>query len=128
MGPAHWSYAGMLAFCLIGTLWLVPAYGLTVLRRPLRVLTAIVLGSGPFLLWDLLATHAGHWRFDPAQTLPPRVLGVPLEEIGFFLVIPLASLLAYEAVRVVRGEAPGRRGRDRGQGSGSDGDSEGRIR
>jgi lycopene cyclase domain-containing protein len=100
----HWSYVAMLAFCLVGTLPLVHAYRLTVFRRPLRLLGAIVLAAAPFLVWDWWATHAGHWHFDAAQTLPPRVAGLPLEEVAFFLVVPLASILAYEAVRVVRGE------------------------
>ena len=47
------------------------------------------------------ATHAGHWMFDPGQTLSARFFGLPLEELGFFVVIPLAGLLTYEAVGVV---------------------------
>ena len=54
-----------------------------------------------FVLWDLAATRAGHWQFDPEQTLPVRLWGLPLEELGFFVVIPLAGLLTYEAVGVV---------------------------
>jgi lycopene cyclase domain-containing protein len=108
MSLQHWSYVAMLAFCLAGTLPLVPAFGLRVFRQPRRLLLAILLAGSPFVLWDLYATDAGHWRFDPAQTLPWRVAGLPLEEIGFFVVIPLAAVLTYEAVRVVR---PGDRGR-----------------
>lgn len=99
MSPAHWAYAGMLAFCLVGTLWLVPFFRLTVFRRPRRLLLTILLVGTPFLVWDLLVTHAGHWWFDADQTLPPRVLGVPLEEVAFFVVIPLVSVLTYEGVR-----------------------------
>ncbi len=99
----QWSYAAMLAFCLIGTLPLEVIFGLGVLRRIGALALTILLASGPFLLWDLWATHAGHWWFDPVQTLPWRVAGVPLEEVGFFIVIPLAGILTYEAVRVLRG-------------------------
>jgi len=102
MSLQHWSYVAMLAFCLAGTLPLVPAFRLAVLRQPGRLLLTIVLAGSPFLLWDLYATHAGHWWFDAAQTLPWRVAGLPLEEVGFFIVIPLVSVLTYEAVRVVR--------------------------
>lgn len=102
MSLLHWSYVAMLAFCLAGTLPLVPAFGLSVLRQPRRLLLTIALAGTPFLVWDLYATHAGHWRFDPDQTLPPRVAGLPLEEVGFFVVIPLVSVLTLEAVRVVR--------------------------
>lgn len=98
----HWAYVAMLAFCLAGTLPLVPAFGLSVLRQPRRLLLTIALAGTPFLLWDLYATHAGHWWFDEDQTLPPRVAGLPLEEIGFFVVIPIVSVLTFEAVTVAR--------------------------
>jgi lycopene cyclase domain-containing protein len=113
MGLRHWSYAGMLAFCLAGTLPLVPAYRLTVLRQLPRLALTIVAAGTPFVLWDVWATHAGHWHFDPDQTLPWRVAGLPLEEIAFFVVIPLASILAYEGVRAARGETSTERGRRR---------------
>jgi len=98
----HWAYVAMLAFCLTGTLPLVPAFGLSVLRQPRRLLLTIGLAGTPFLLWDLYATHAGQWWFDEDQTLPPRVAGLPLEEIGFFVVIPIVSVLTFEAVAVAR--------------------------
>jgi lycopene cyclase domain-containing protein len=103
MSLPHWSYVAMLAFCLVGTLPLVPAFRLRVLRAPRRLLLTIVTAGAPFLVWDLYATHAGHWRFDRAQTLPWRVAGLPLEEVAFFVVVPLAAVLTYEAVRATRG-------------------------
>jgi lycopene cyclase domain-containing protein len=109
----HLSYVAMLAFCLVGTLPLVPAFRLRVLHQPRRLLLTIAAAATPFVAWDLYATRAGHWRFDPAQTLRWRVGGLPLEEVAFFVVIPLVSVLTYEAVRVVR--RPGR-ARPRGEG------------
>ena len=105
MSPLHWSYVAMLGFCLAGTLVLVPAFGLDVLRQPRRLLLTIALAGWPFLLWDVYATHAGHWRFDRAQTLPWRVAGLPLEEMAFFTVIPLVSVLTFEAVKVALGRS-----------------------
>ena len=99
----HSSYAGMLAFVLIGTLPLHRYYGLSVLRQPLRLIMAIVPVAAVFLAWDLVATEAGHWRFDPAQTFAARLWGLPLEEYAFFVVIPLAGILTFEAVAVARG-------------------------
>ncbi|UMG94679.1 phytoene desaturase family protein [Nocardioides sp. TF02-7] len=103
MSLPHWSYVAMLAFCLAGTLPLVPAFRLRVLDQPRRLLLTIALAGTPFLVWDLFATHAGHWWFDADQTLPWRVAGLPLEEIGFFVVIPLVAVLTFEGVRTVRG-------------------------
>ncbi len=106
----------MLVFCLVGTLPLDRWFGLRLLRQVRRMALSILPVMVVFVLWDIAATGAGHWRFDPEQTLPARVLGLPLEEVGFFLVIPLAGLLTYEAVGVVlarRGLRPGRREPDR---------------
>jgi len=103
MSLRHWSYVAMLAFCLAGTLPLVPAFRLRGLWHPRRLLLTVVVAGTPFLVWDLYAPSAGHWRFDPAQTLPRRVAGLPLEEVAFFVVIPLVTVLTFEAVRVVRG-------------------------
>src|SRR3954454_20943360 len=102
MSLPHWAYVAMLVFCLAGTLPLVPAFGLRVLRQPTRLLLTIVAAGSPFLVWDLYATRAGHWRFDPAQTLTWRVLGLPVEEIAFFVVIPFVSVLTYESVKAMR--------------------------
>jgi lycopene cyclase domain-containing protein len=109
MSVPHWSDIAMLAFCLVGTLPLVPAFRLRVLRQPTRLLLTVVAVGSPFLVWDLYATRSGHWRFDAAQTLPWRVAGLPLEEIAFFVVIPLVAVLTYEAVRVVRRPGAARR-------------------
>jgi lycopene cyclase domain-containing protein len=53
-----------------------------------------------FVAWDLAAIAAGQWTFDRAQTtgvlLPGRL---PLEELLFFVVIPVCAVLTLEAVR-----------------------------
>jgi len=92
----------MLAFVLIGILPLHRYYRLDVLRQPLRLLAAIVPAAALFVVWDLAATAAGQWHFDPAQTFAARLWGLPLEEYAFFVVIPLAGILTFEAVAVAR--------------------------
>jgi lycopene cyclase domain len=92
----------MLAFVLIATLSLHRYYRLSVLRQPLRLLMAIAPVAVVFITWDLLATTSGQWQFDPGQTFGIRLWGLPLEEYAFFLVIPMAGILTFEAVAVVR--------------------------
>jgi lycopene cyclase domain-containing protein len=92
----------MLGFVLIGTLPLHRYFRLGVLRQRLRLLIAILPVAVVFITWDVMATAAGHWRFDPAQTFAIRLWGLPLEEYAFFVVIPLAGILTFEAVAVVR--------------------------
>ena len=115
MSLLHWSYAAMLAFCLVGTLPLVPAFGLQVLRQSRRLLLTVLMAGTPFLLWDLWATKVGHWSFDADQTLPWRIAGLPLEEVAFFVVIPLVAVLTFEAVRVARQRVRAAQARRRGE-------------
>lgn len=107
----HFAYAAMLAFCLLGTLPLNWFFGLSVLGQVRRLVLSIAPVFVVFVLWDVAATHAGHWRFDPSQTLAIRFWGLPLEELGFFVVIPVAGLLTYEAVGVVMARRRARRSR-----------------
>lgn len=97
----HLAYAAMLGFCLVGTLPLDRVFRLGLLRQVRRIALSILPVFVVFVVWDVLATRAGHWTFDPEQTLPIRIVGLPLEELGFFVVIPLAGLLTYEAVGAV---------------------------
>lgn len=100
----HFSYVAVLGLVLIGCLWLEVALRTRVLARPRRLLLAVAPVVLPFFMWDAYAVSQGHWWFDTE-----RILGVyapwsvPLDEIGFFVVIPLAAILTFEAVRSVRG-------------------------
>jgi lycopene cyclase domain-containing protein len=91
----------MLVFVLVGTLPLHRYYRLKVLRQPLRLLASIVPAAVLFVVWDVAAAASGQWRFDPAQTFGVRLWGLPPEEYAFFVVIPLAGILTFEAVTVV---------------------------
>ena len=100
----HLAYVGVLAFCLLGTLPLELWLGVRVYRRPRRLLLTLMPVLVVFVAWDLYGVHAGHWTFDPAQTLGWTLPGgLPIEEVLFFVVVPICSVLAFEAVRTVRG-------------------------
>ena len=100
----HLSYLAVLAFCLLGTLPLELWLGVRVYRRPRRLLLTLLPVVAVFYLWDVYAIAAEHWSFDPAQTVG-LVLpgGVPVEELLFFVVVPTCAVLAFEAVRRVKG-------------------------
>ena len=53
---------------------------------------------------DAYAIANGHWYFDTDMITGIYLPGnIPLDELLFFLVIPLASILTLEAVRSVKG-------------------------
>lgn len=62
---------------------------------------ATLLAALPFIAWDV-AVAGRHWSFADAHVLGPRVLGLPLEEWGFFLAVPLACLLLWESAIATR--------------------------
>jgi lycopene cyclase domain-containing protein len=98
----HLAYLFVLAGCLAAALWLEPVLRVNVLRRWRRLLLTLLPVVVVFVIWDLLAIAAGHWTFDPAQitgiVLPG---GLPLDEVLFFMVVPVCAILGFEAVRAV---------------------------
>jgi lycopene cyclase domain-containing protein len=99
----HLTYLGVLAFILIGTGWLEVVLRTRVYARWRRLLLTLLPVVVVFVVWDLYAIAAGHWWFDPEQTTGIVFPGgIPIEEILFFVVVPLAALLTLEAVRSVK--------------------------
>lgn len=105
------EYLLLLLGCLLITLPLEFWPGARVYRRPRRLAAAVLPLAGIFYLWDALAIQRGHWHYSPAHTTGILLPGsVPLEELLFFLVIPVCGLLTFEAVGRILGS--GRNERD----------------
>jgi len=51
-----------------------------------------------FISWDVFATSRGHWSFNPAYVNDIKLLGLPLEEILFFVTVPYSCLFVFESV------------------------------
>jgi lycopene cyclase domain-containing protein len=98
----HLSYLLVLAGCLAAAIWLEPIFKVNVFRRGRRLLLTMLPVVVVFVCWDLAAIAAGHWTFDPAQmtgvVLPG---GLPLDEVLFFVVVPICAVLGFEATRAV---------------------------
>ena len=91
-----------LGFVLVGSLWLELVLHTRVLRRWRRLLLSMVLPVAVFMLWDAYAIAQDHWYFNTDRILNIIVFaGVPIDELLFFICIPLASILTLEAVRSV---------------------------
>lgn len=108
---SRFAYVGVLAFILAGTLWLEVVLRTRVLRRWRRLMLSLIPVALLFVAWDLYAITAGHWTFDPERitgVIFPG--GLPLDEVLFFLIVPLAGILTLEAVRSVKGWTVGDEG------------------
>lgn len=101
------AYLLVLLGCLLGTLPLELVLRVRVYARWRRLLLTLLPVVVVFVVWDALAIRAGHWSYDPRQTVGLVLGNLPIEEVLFFLVVPVCSVLALEAVRVVKGWSVG---------------------
>ena len=99
---SRFAYFAVLAFVLVGSAWLEIGLRTRVLARWRRLLLSLAPVVVVFALWDSYAVAAGHWTFDPERTTGIRLGSLPLEEVLFFVVVPLAAVLTLEAVRAVK--------------------------
>jgi lycopene cyclase domain-containing protein len=51
-----------------------------------------------FIAWDVFATARGHWSFNLAYVNDFKFLGLPIEEILFFITVPYSCLFVFDSV------------------------------
>jgi lycopene cyclase domain-containing protein len=105
----HWQYLIVLGACLLITAPL-EIFGSGVYRQPMRLLRSVGPVAVVFVIWDAIAI-AGHvWTYNPRYISGIHVgFSIPLEELLFFLVIPVCGLLTYSAVSAILATLRGRR-------------------
>ena len=59
------------------------------------LLPSLAIVSLFYLIWDVWFTDTGIWEFNYRYLLGPKLFDLPLEEYGFFLVVPYACLFIY---------------------------------
>lgn len=98
----RYQYLALMAGCLLITLPLEFVFSARVYRRPALLLMAMLPVVLVYAAWDILGIWRGHWSYNPQYVtgilLPLRM---PLEELVFFVTIPICGLLSYEAVGTV---------------------------
>jgi lycopene cyclase domain-containing protein len=72
---------------------------LRIYKRWKALLCAVLAPSFLFWCWDIAAFRRGHWDFHPGFILGNRVLGLPVEEYLFFLVVAFVSIFTYEVIK-----------------------------
>lgn len=96
---SHVVYLLILAACLIATAPLEVFLGVHVYAQYRRLVATLIPVVIVFTAWDEYAIHRSLWNYDDhyliGVTLPGRL---PLEELLFFVVIPICAVLTFEAV------------------------------
>lgn len=98
----RFQYLMLMGLCLVITLPLEFVLDARVYRRPKRLAMTLAPTFAAFVAWDVVAIRLGHWTFSPGFTTGWTVGNIPVEELSFFLVIPLCALLSFEAVSNIR--------------------------
>jgi lycopene cyclase domain-containing protein len=97
----RWQYLIVLAACLAITAPL-EMFGAGVYRQPWRTVKSVLPVAAVFLLWDEVAVAAHVWTYSPRYLCGLQIpVRVPIEEVLFFVVIPLCALLTYNAVTAI---------------------------
>ena len=100
---SQFAYLSVLAGCLVGTAWLEFFLRTKVYQRTIRLVLTIIPVLIVFSIWDAYAIAQGHWNFDSRYVTGVIVFAdIPLDEILFFIVIPICAILSFEAVRSAR--------------------------
>lgn len=99
----QYHYLIVLGACLLVTLPLEFFLRARVYRRPLRLVLAMLPMLVIFVSWDILGIIRGHWTFSERFTTGIMLGILPLEELLFFIVVPICGLLSYEGVGYVLG-------------------------
>ena len=96
----QYQYLLLMGACVVLTLPLEFVFGARVWRRPRRLLAALVPTVLVLSVWDVAAIGRDHWSYSDRYTTGWLVPGdLPVEELVFFVVIPVCGLLTLEAVR-----------------------------
>ena len=95
-----------MAACLVVTLPLELVLGARVYRRFRSLVVALIPVVLIFSVWDIVGIVRDHWTYNPRFVTGIQLgFGMPLEELVFFVVIPVCGLLTYEAVGQVMSRA-----------------------
>lgn len=94
------AYLGVLLLSLGGPLLLSFYPPLRFWGKTRLLIRTLLLVAIPFIIWDILATHFGHWSFAPDKVYALRFINLPLEEVLFFFIIPFCCLFTWEVIQL----------------------------
>jgi len=95
------EYLLVLAAILVFPLLLSVLMRIRMYKHPRALLLSMGIVCTVYWTWDALVTARGHWSFNPSYVLDARLLGMPVEEWLFFIIIAFVAIFTYEAVRRV---------------------------
>lgn len=100
---SQFSYLAVLLFIFLVTLFLELVLKARVWQKTKRLFLTILPVLIVMTLWDWYAITESHWFFDKNFTTGLILFGfLPIEELLFFIFVPIAALLTFEVVRSIK--------------------------
>ena len=97
----RWQYLIVLCACLVITAPL-EILGEGVYRQARRAALAVLPVAAVFVVWDAVAIAAHIWTYNPRYVTGIELpADIPIEELLFFIVIPLCGLFTFNAVDTI---------------------------
>lgn len=99
MENSSWTYFTLLGFSLLYPLAQSFEKRVFMHRKFKFILPGILVTGSIYILWDTWFTGAGIWGFNHNFTRDYYLLGLPVEEWLFFMVVPYCCIFLYEVLR-----------------------------
>jgi lycopene cyclase domain-containing protein len=94
-----WTYVVLDLATIAGPLFLSFDKKVAFYKKFKSLFPSIAIVSFVYLIWDIWFTSAGIWKFNPPFLLGTFFVNLPIEEYGFFLVVPYALIFIYECLK-----------------------------
>lgn len=102
----RWMYASLLVFTGIFPF----LFGFIPKPSFYKAIPGVFLANLPvtvlFIVWDIWFTQRGVWGFSEHYTLGTGLMGLPIEECLFFIIIPLSCTFIYWSINTVVPKEP----------------------
>jgi lycopene cyclase domain-containing protein len=95
----RWEYLLVLMGTLFFPLVLSWDKNLSIWKHSAALLKTLASVSVPFWIWDVIATERGHWSFNSTYVAGVYLLGMPIEEWIFFIVVAFVSIFTWESTK-----------------------------
>lgn len=96
---AEYTYVTLLLISIIGPLMLSFDKKVAFYKEWKYLYIPVFFVSLAYIVWDILFTRMGIWEFNKDYLLKVFISELPLEEYGFFIVVPYASAFVYACIR-----------------------------
>jgi len=96
----HYTYIFLDIVTIVGPLFLSFDKKVAFYKYFSKLAIATFFTSLIYIIWDILFTQMGVWRFNPQYLIGLNIVNLPIEEYGFFTVVPYACIFIYMCLKI----------------------------